>query len=45
MHPNGDDALEPEIGDQMAKDIKIFEKIVEHTKVGRVFQQKQYDNI
>lgn len=45
MYPNGDDALDPEIGDQMKKDYKLYEKIVEHTSEGRVFRQKQFDNI
>ena len=31
MYPNGDDALEPEIGDLMKKDYQMFLKIVEYT--------------
>lgn len=44
-YPNADDALEPQIGDQMKADLKLFSKIVEYTSEGRSFQQKQYDRI
>ena len=29
----------------MKSDYKLYEKIVEHTSLGRIFKQKQYDNI
>lgn len=29
----------------MKSDYKLYEKIVYHTSEGRVFKQKQYDNI
>jgi ubiquitin-protein ligase len=36
-YPNGEDALNPNIGDLMAKDPSMFIKIVEYTVEGRSF--------
>lgn len=44
-YPNGEDALNPNIGDLMAKDPSMFIKIVEYTVEGRSFENKQYDKI
>lgn len=44
-YPNGEDALNPNIGDLMQKNKEMFMKIVEYTIHGRNFQNKKYDNI
>ena len=44
-YPNGDDALNPNIGDLMIKDPAMFSKIVEYTIYGRSFENKQYDKL
>ena len=44
-YPNGEDALEPEIGDQMLNDYELFSKVVEHTLMGRTFRNKEYDRL
>jgi hypothetical protein len=42
---NGDDALNPNIGDLMLKDHDLFIKLVEYTVEGRTFENKQYDKL
>jgi len=44
-YPNGEDPLNPNIGDLMKKNQHMFEKIVDYTVEGRVFENKQYDKI
>lgn len=44
-YPNGEDPLNPNIGDLMKKNQHMFEKIVEYTVEGRVFENKQYDKV
>lgn len=44
-YPDGEDALNPEIGDLIIKDYKMFKNIVYHTIEGRDHACKKYDKI
>lgn len=44
-YPNGEDALNPLIGDMMIKQPQTFQKIVDYTIFGRNFENKKYDDI
>lgn len=44
-YPNGEDALNPQIGDLMEKDYPMYKKIVSYTIEGRTFENKVYDKL
>jgi ubiquitin-conjugating enzyme E2 M len=44
-YPNGEDALNPNIGDMMIKQPVSFTKIIDYTVEGRTFENKAYDKI
>jgi ubiquitin-conjugating enzyme E2 M len=44
-YPDGEDALNVEIGDLMKKDYQLYKKIVLHTIEGRIHKNQLYDNV